>query len=187
MSQASLVAQIVKNPPAKAGDLGSIPGSGRSPWRREWLPTPVFLPGESHGQRSLEGCSPCGQKAVDMTKRLTCTIMSLSSLLSSLSDSLLRAPDILNYWQFSEHVTLSPKSVPHGPSFFLEFSPSIHNFNFSFNRAIIFFLLITIAHFHVNFLTYVSLYQQNYLVSASHSQYVAECLNKNRYLVRFVT
>ena len=28
------------------------------PWRREWLPTPVFLPGESHGQRSLEGRGP---------------------------------------------------------------------------------------------------------------------------------
>jgi len=28
------------------------------PWRRAWQPTPVFLPGESHGQRSLEGCSP---------------------------------------------------------------------------------------------------------------------------------
>ena len=35
-----------------------VPGSGRSPWRREWLPTPVFLPGESHGQRSLAGYSP---------------------------------------------------------------------------------------------------------------------------------
>ena len=38
-----------------AGDLGSIPGLGRSPWRREGLPTPVFLPGESYGQRSLTG------------------------------------------------------------------------------------------------------------------------------------
>ena len=28
------------------------------PWRRRWLPTPVFLPGESHGRRSLAGCSP---------------------------------------------------------------------------------------------------------------------------------
>ena len=36
-----------------AGDLGSTPGSGRSPWRREWLPTPVFLPGIFHEQRSL--------------------------------------------------------------------------------------------------------------------------------------
>ena len=40
----------------KAGDPGSIPGSGRPPWRREWQPTPVFFPGESHGQRSLMGC-----------------------------------------------------------------------------------------------------------------------------------
>ena len=31
-----------------------------SPWRREWLPTPVFLPGKFHGQRSLVGCSPRG-------------------------------------------------------------------------------------------------------------------------------
>ena len=31
---------------------------GKIPWRRKWLPTPVFLPGESHGQRSLNGYSP---------------------------------------------------------------------------------------------------------------------------------
>ena len=36
-----------------AGDVGSIPGSGRFPWKNEWQPTPVFFPGESHGQRSL--------------------------------------------------------------------------------------------------------------------------------------
>ena len=48
---------VVKNPPANAGDLGDsclIPGL-RNIWRRAWQPTPVFLPGESHGQRSLEG------------------------------------------------------------------------------------------------------------------------------------
>ena len=38
------------------------------PWRREWLPTPVFLPGEFHGQKSLEGYSPCGHKELDMTE-----------------------------------------------------------------------------------------------------------------------
>ena len=38
------------------------------PWRREWLPTPVFLPGESHGQRSLAGYSPWGHKESDMTE-----------------------------------------------------------------------------------------------------------------------
>ena len=37
------------------GDLGSIPGSGRSPGEGKQLPTPVFLPGESRGQRSLVG------------------------------------------------------------------------------------------------------------------------------------
>ena len=44
-------------PPANAGDLGSL-----IPWRRARLPTPVFLPGESHGQRSLVGYSPQGHK-----------------------------------------------------------------------------------------------------------------------------
>ena len=41
------------------------------PWRRKWQPTPVFLPGESHGQRSLEGCSPWGCKESDTTERLS--------------------------------------------------------------------------------------------------------------------
>ena len=41
------------------------------PWRRKWQPTQVFLPGESHGQRSLEGCSPWGRKESDRTERLT--------------------------------------------------------------------------------------------------------------------
>ena len=36
------------------------------PWRRAWLPTPVFLPGESHGQRSLGGYSPWGHTEFDM-------------------------------------------------------------------------------------------------------------------------
>ena len=37
------------------------------PWRRAWQPTPVFLPGESHGQRGLEGYSPWGHKESDTT------------------------------------------------------------------------------------------------------------------------
>ena len=41
-----------------AGDLGLIPGSGRIPWRRQWQPTPVLLPGKFHGWRSLVGYSP---------------------------------------------------------------------------------------------------------------------------------
>ena len=41
------------------------PGSGRFPWRRAWQPTPVFLPGKSHGQRNLAGSSPQGSKGLD--------------------------------------------------------------------------------------------------------------------------
>ena len=40
---------------------------GEDPWRKEWLPTLVFLLGEIHGQRSLEGYSPWGHKELDMT------------------------------------------------------------------------------------------------------------------------
>ena len=39
-------------------------------WRRKWQPTPVLLPGKSHGQRSLIGYSPWGHKESDMTERL---------------------------------------------------------------------------------------------------------------------
>ena len=68
------MALVVKNPPANAGDIrevGSIPGSGRSPWRRAWQPTPVFFPEESHGQSSLAGYSPWGAKESDMTEQLS--------------------------------------------------------------------------------------------------------------------
>ena len=47
-----------KESACNVGDSGSIPGLGRFPWRKEWLPTPIFLPGEFHGQRSLVGYSP---------------------------------------------------------------------------------------------------------------------------------
>ena len=52
------IVSAVKASAWSAGDPGSIPGSGRFPWRRKWQPTPVLLPGESHGWRSLVGYSP---------------------------------------------------------------------------------------------------------------------------------
>ena len=52
---------VVKDPPDKTGDLGVIPGSERSPPEGNGNPTPVFLLGESHGQRSLAGYSPRGR------------------------------------------------------------------------------------------------------------------------------
>ena len=51
----------------------SSPWVKKIPWRREWLPTPVFLPKEFHGQRSLAGYSPQGGKESDRTEQLTHT------------------------------------------------------------------------------------------------------------------
>ena len=54
-----------------AGDSSSTPGSGRFPWRWAFQPTPVFLPGDFYGQRSLWGYSPWGHKESDMTEWLS--------------------------------------------------------------------------------------------------------------------
>ena len=53
---------------------GFDPWVGKIPWRREWQPTPVFLPGELHGQRSLVGYSPWDHKESDTTERLTLSL-----------------------------------------------------------------------------------------------------------------
>ena len=47
------------------------------PWRRKWQPTPVFLPGKFHGQRSLAGCTPWGCKASEMTEHTSTHMLSL--------------------------------------------------------------------------------------------------------------
>ena len=47
------------------------PWVGKIPWRRKWQPTPVFLTGKSHGQRSLVGYSPCSYKESDTTEQLS--------------------------------------------------------------------------------------------------------------------
>ena len=70
IKQNSLVAQG-KESTCDMGDLGSIPGLGRFPWRRARQPTTVFLPGEFHGQRNLVVYSPWGCKESDTTEQLT--------------------------------------------------------------------------------------------------------------------
>ena len=66
----SLMAQMVKNLPTMQETRVWFLG-WKTSWRREWLPTPVFLPGEFHGQRSLLGHSPWGRKESDTTEQLT--------------------------------------------------------------------------------------------------------------------
>ena len=68
-----------KESACNVGDLDLIPGSGRSSWRRKWLPTPVFLPRKFLGQRSLVGCSPWHHKESDTTD-LTVTVLRVLSI-----------------------------------------------------------------------------------------------------------
>ena len=65
----SLVAQLVKNPAANAGDTRGrfSPQAGKIPWRRKRQTAPVFLPGKFHGYRRLVGYSPRSHKELDMT------------------------------------------------------------------------------------------------------------------------
>ena len=64
---ASLVTQMVKNPPAvQEAQVQSL--GWEDLLKKGMATTPVFLPGESHGQRSLVGYSPWGRKELDMTE-----------------------------------------------------------------------------------------------------------------------
>ena len=55
------------------------PWVGKIPWRREWQPTPVFLPREFHGQRSLAGYSPWSRTELDTTEQLNIYLINLVS------------------------------------------------------------------------------------------------------------
>ena len=63
--------QVLQNLPANAGDIRFDPWVRKIPWRRAWQPIPVFLPGESHGQRSLAGYSPWSRRESDLTNTFT--------------------------------------------------------------------------------------------------------------------
>ena len=66
LAWASQVALVVKNPLTMQCRFD--PCIGKIPWRSAWQPTPVLLPRESHGQRSLVGYSPWGRKEPDTTE-----------------------------------------------------------------------------------------------------------------------
>ena len=71
---ASLVLQTVKRPPAMQ-DTRLNPWVRTIPWRRQWHPTPVLLPGKPHGRRSLVGYSPWGHKESDTTEQQTLSLI----------------------------------------------------------------------------------------------------------------
>ena len=67
LTQGSPGGSVIKHQPANAGDVFD-PWVGKIPWRRKWLPIPVFLRGEFRGQRSLAVYSPWGHKESDTTE-----------------------------------------------------------------------------------------------------------------------
>ena len=73
---ASLVAQTLYNLPAMREAWVQSLGQ-EDPWRRKWQPTPVFLPGESHGWWNLVGYSPQGLKESDTTEQLHFHLMNV--------------------------------------------------------------------------------------------------------------
>ena len=74
--------------------LGFDPGVSKIPWRREWLHTPVFLPRDFHGLRSLMGYSPWGHKELNVTELLSSQAAAARSLQScpTLCDPIDRSP-----------------------------------------------------------------------------------------------
>ena len=85
-SYASLMAQMVRNPPAMWKTWVQTLG-WEVPWRRAWQSTPVFLPGESCGQRSPAGYSLWTPKALDMTERLTLQLVTINNCYLQLKTS----------------------------------------------------------------------------------------------------
>ena len=84
---------VAKNPLDNARDTkrpGFDPWARKTRWRREWLPSPVVLPGKFHGQRSLVGYSTWGQKQLDLTKHThirTCSDVKFCFTISNKCDT----------------------------------------------------------------------------------------------------
>ena len=81
----------------KCKRCGFSPWAGKIHWRRKWQPTPVFLPGESHGQRGLVGYSPWGCKELDTTEQLSMHTPSIFLCLFSLMSTSI----LSTYWPVS--------------------------------------------------------------------------------------
>jgi len=77
------------------------------PWRRKWLPTPVFLPGEFHGQRSLADFSPWDRKEADTTEQLSTHI---HTILQTEKKKILKL--------FSRYKNISPKKLFDYPKYY---------------------------------------------------------------------
>ena len=100
--------------------MGSVPGSGRFPWREKWQPTPVFLPGEYHGLRRLAGYSSEVTKSWTHLNTHTHCLFASQSLVVFLGsklcifflDKLFHVPNIFPISEFTGHVSLTSLPYP---------------------------------------------------------------------------
>ena len=85
------------------------------PWRRKWQSTPVFLPGKSHGQSSIAGCSPWCCKESDTTEQLNNNILSvhqgLGSVYQVVSGTYIYSPSLLQFGCCSFGLLSTPEEV----------------------------------------------------------------------------
>ena len=114
------------------------PWMWKIPWKREWPPTPVFLPGKSHGQRSLAGYSPWSHKWVRHVLVTNTTTSIYNTLLMTLVPMLnTSSPELIHLIQFvplDQHLSISSIWVPGNPStiYFSEFDTPTPRFFFFF-------------------------------------------------------
>ena len=80
--------QELKNKHVETTKLLKFKVHWKESWRRQWHPTPVLLPGESHGQRSLVGCSPWGLEESDTTEQLHFHFSSTAEYLKQKNESM---------------------------------------------------------------------------------------------------
>ena len=114
----SLVVQWLRCHTPNANCTGLIPGWGNKVlnavqhglfiWRRKWQPTPVFLPGESHGQRSLAGHGSWGCKELDMTEQTHTHTHTHTHTNSYLSWCYFKVPEKLQEWYKKLSLVLYP-------------------------------------------------------------------------------
>ena len=93
----------------------AYPWVRKIPWRRKWQPAPVFLPGKSHGQRSLVGHSSWGHEELDMIKHThTQNLSNLADPFSQLFWILIWSCDLFSFWPMAFGVVLGvpPLSSP---------------------------------------------------------------------------
>ena len=91
---------------ASVCNAGDDPWVGKIPWRRKWQPTPGFLPGKSHGLRSLVGYRPWGREESDMTEWLPFHFLSMLYILSPWLNYFV--PRSLYFW-FPSTISLMPR------------------------------------------------------------------------------